>query len=50
MADIKIYSGKGYFTGEEETVEYTEEELAEMGNPPTFQQYQPYREEQTACV
>ena len=36
MADIKIYSGKGYFTGEEETVEYTEEELAEMGNPPTF--------------
>lgn len=36
VADIKIYSGKGYFTGEEETVEYTEEELAEMGNPPTF--------------
>ena len=36
VANIKIYSGIGYLTGEEETIEYTQEELDEMGNPPTF--------------
>lgn len=36
VANIKIYSGKGFLTGEEENVEYTEEEQQEMGNPPVF--------------
>lgn len=48
VANIKIYSGKGFLTGEEENVEYTEEEQQEMGNPPVFSTVTTIPEEQIA--